>query len=263
MTRSGQPASLDAVALDRPANRIALMSLRAASLVASHYRVARWEFAIEIEHLLAAGTTPTALRELRCSGLIEAALETTPHGAVRRRFKKIRSLTLPPRSCLVLTSAGDRFAAANIQHLPNTDPAFASGLESSRSVPQPVANHSDLIRPHWDERSRTLFFDGQIVKRLQRPARNQATILDAFQEEGWPSSIYDPLPPIAGITSKRRLHNAINKLNSGILIPLVHFYGNGDGLAVCWQCVQMRNSNRFISRSERNRCGAIAKPLQW
>ena len=50
--------------------------------------------------------------------------------------------------------------------------------------------------PVWVKERYTLLLDGEVIKKVRRPilARNQIMILDAFQEEGWPNRIYDPLP---------------------------------------------------------------------
>jgi hypothetical protein len=48
--------------------------------------------------------------------------------------------------------------------------------------------------PAWDARRRLILCGDRVVKRFRRPAKNQTLILDAFQEEGWPGRIDDPLP---------------------------------------------------------------------
>jgi hypothetical protein len=250
-----------------------LTALQHAAQTAAACHQNRWEFALELDHLLASAmgmatpplpSTPyplpslllTSLRHLRCQNLIEAAVETTPARAPRRRFRKLKSLTFPPRTCLVLSAAADPRlwqsdttwegdAPAEPCTHPPTNPKTALCNPQSATTPHsPFPAHPTpdsgrptpdlpLPRPTWNPRSRTLTLDGQIIKRLRRPAACQVMILDAFDEEGWPESIYDPLPPRDGIDPKRRLHNAINKLNAG-LARVIHFYGNGDGLAVCW-----------------------------
>ncbi len=59
-------------------------------------------------------------------------------------------------------------------------------------------------------------------------------MLSAFEEEGWPPTIDDPLPPVAGMDAKRRLHDTINRLNRNQKHRLIRFGGNGRGRAVCW-----------------------------
>lgn len=232
MAGSQDPLSTGSIALSENGSVIALAMLYDAAAAAGACRCDRWDFAIEVEHLVAAGVAPTALRELRYRHLAEAGVETTRCGAVQRRFRKMNSLALPPRSCLVLTPAGENLAAAiaaDVSSIAGRQRAEVRGVT-------PLRDRAEPIRPHWDHCSRTLAVNGRIVKRLQRPASSQAAVLNAFEEEGWPESVYDPLPPCPGIAPKRRLHNTINKLNTG-LAPVIHFYGNGEGLAVCWKWI--------------------------
>ena len=69
-------------------------------------------------------------------------------------------------------------------------------------------------------------------KRYRQPAHNQETILAAFEEDGWPPRIDNPLsgPPDDAID---RLHNAVKKLNRHSR-PL-RFRSDGNGLGVQWE----------------------------
>ena len=89
--------------------------------------------------------------------------------------------------------------------------------------------------PVWNRTSRTLHFGALLVKEFKVPAANQELVLSAFQEEGWPPHIDDPLPPADGIDAKRRLHHAINRLNNNHKHRVLRFFGNGNGRAVRWE----------------------------
>lgn len=69
------------------------------------------------------------------------------------------------------------------------------------------------------------------------PAPIQEAILAAFQEEGWPPRIDDPLPGRAEQDPKRRLNNAIKKLNGCRLARVIRFSGDGTGEGVKWKLV--------------------------
>jgi hypothetical protein len=72
---------------------------------------------------------------------------------------------------------------------------------------------AERVVPHWDATQRELAVDGQVVKQYHVPARNQERVLAAFQEEGWPDRIDDPLPGRPDHDPKRRLNDTIKKLN--------------------------------------------------
>ncbi|MEN6451371.1 MAG: hypothetical protein ABFC96_12840 [Thermoguttaceae bacterium] len=91
--------------------------------------------------------------------------------------------------------------------------------------------------PRWDSQRRELVVDGQIVKRFRVPAPNQEAVLAAFEEEGWPSRIFDPLIPQGDVSPKRRLHETIKALNSHRLFRAVRFRGDGTGQGVLWEWV--------------------------
>ena len=74
-----------------------------------------------------------------------------------------------------------------------------------------------------------------VVKQFKVPALNQERILAAFEEEGWPVHIDDPLPPHPEQDPKRRLHDTINSLNRNQKNPLIRFLGNGNGQGIRWE----------------------------
>ncbi len=97
---------------------------------------------------------------------------------------------------------------------------------------------SGRLRPHWDPMRRELTVDGQIVKRFRLPAANQEAVLLAFEEEGWPAAIFDPLPPRDEQNCKQRLHDTIKALNRSRLARVILFRGDGTGEGVLWEWSQ-------------------------
>jgi hypothetical protein len=79
----------------------------------------------------------------------------------------------------------------------------------------------------------SLWYDGRLVRRFLRPARNLLTILLEFEGRGWPARMPNPLPPADGIEAKEQLHDALKKLNRGQ--RMLHFGGDGTGLGVTWR----------------------------
>ncbi len=87
--------------------------------------------------------------------------------------------------------------------------------------------------PHWD--GNALWFAGLLVKEFARGAVDQKAILSAFQEEGWPPRIDDPMPGKPGKNSHRRLHNAINNLHRRMVYRVIKFRGDGTGEGISWE----------------------------
>jgi hypothetical protein len=90
-------------------------------------------------------------------------------------------------------------------------------------------------KPSWDARSREVRVGEFLVKKFRVPAGNQELVLSAFEEEGWPVYIDDPLPRKAEMIPKQRLHNVITRLNGRQLVPILRFQGDGNGEGIGWQ----------------------------
>ncbi len=77
----------------------------------------------------------------------------------------------------------------------------------------------------------------EIVKCFTRPASAQELILAAFQEEGWPPAIDDPLHAQYNQDPKRHLHYTVRNLNRGQSPLRIRFYINGNGETIRWEIV--------------------------
>jgi len=118
----------------------------------------------------------------------------------------------------------------------NTEPAQRVRTMKRPHPPknQIISQQVSGISPTWDSMARQLRLGDRIVKQFRRPAPNQELILAAFQEESWPSQIWDPLPRVTGRSSKTRRQVAIRHLNAAQYTPIIRFYGNG-GDMICWR----------------------------
>lgn len=94
---------------------------------------------------------------------------------------------------------------------------------------------SSPLRPRWDATRRELWLGERLVKRLRGVADNQALVLAAFAEEDWPSHVDDPIPPLRGHDSHKRLRNVVQRLNNAQVYALLRFHGSGTGDGVRWQ----------------------------
>jgi hypothetical protein len=103
------------------------------------------------------------------------------------------------------------------------DPSLAQGGAEQQlgSAPAP---HSD--RPVWDATVRVLRFRGEVCKQYKRPAPDQEKILEAFQEDGWPDGIDDPLTP-------GKLATTVELLNKRL--RHIRFCLNGNCAGVVWR----------------------------
>jgi hypothetical protein len=116
------------------------------------------------------------------------------------------------------------------------------------------ANTVSAPKPQWDAVYRELRVGKCVVKEYRVPSLNQESILLAFQEEGWPHRIDDPLPPQENIEPKCRLHDTIKRLNRSQKNPLIRFRGDGTGEGVCWEYTEVNvgvsydNSGKTPSR---------------
>ena len=95
--------------------------------------------------------------------------------------------------------------------------------------------------PFWDRDRKELRIGNFVVKRFRWPAENQERVLNAFQEEGWPSRIDDPIVPHANICPKRRLHDTLKCLNRKQDNEIIKFRGDGTGqgvlLEINWKAI--------------------------
>lgn len=109
---------------------------------------------------------------------------------------------------------------------------------TSRADSLPTAPQSV---PLWDAQRRELLVDGEVVKRFRVPAPNQIAVLAAFEDEGWPSRVLDPLPPQGDEHPKRRLNETIKALNGHHRVRVIRFSGDGTGQGVLWEWIAERD----------------------
>jgi hypothetical protein len=203
--------------------RLALAPLLHARQYAQRVGRRIWEFAIEIEQLRSSGLTNSDLRYLLSMRYAAHAIEVTPQNSPERVFHEVRNLMLTDKTCFVITKRGESAAL---------EATAASGHLDRRVTRRSAqgdgpAAIGEAKTPEWLDDRRELWLGDQLIKQYRLPAANQVTILRAFEEEGWPPRIADPLPPRGDEDPRRRLHDAIHKLNRNQIHPLVRFSG-------CW-----------------------------
>jgi hypothetical protein len=210
-----------------------------------------WQLAVEIEVLHSSGLTNTDLRWLLSQGLAEHRLERTRAGDSARRFARSSStsLGLSPRDCFILTEGGCHFASRASRGGTSGGLPIPTAPPPASPRPAPCNLHAEF--PVWDSMLHELRLGRGVVKRFTRPAAAQELILSAFQEEGWPLAIDDPLPAQFNQDPKRRLHYTIRNLNRGQRPLCIRFFINGNGETIRWVCVAQPRARR--SRRTRQR----------
>jgi hypothetical protein len=224
-------------------SRIGLALLSQAFTCALDAGADRWDFALEIDTLFAAGLTISDLRWLVAKRFAEHGQESSVYGSPHRTFRRAGGFFFGSTTCLILTPSGAAFAGkflkAPVVSPRSVPPIETAALESGLPADddQTLSIYARL-KPFWNSSRRELSLDGNVIKRFRVRAQNQEVILSAFEEESWPKQIDDPLPVSRDIDPRTRLHDAINRLNRCQSNRLLRFRGNGAGTGVSWELRQ-------------------------
>jgi hypothetical protein len=123
-----------------------------------------------------------------------------------------------------------------------------NGKPTSDQTSKSARAASSAPQPRWCPR--TLWFEDCVVKKFGRPVRDVELLLAAFEEQGWPLFIDDPLPPIRGRNRKTRLQGAIRNFNRRLDSPLIRLRGNGFGTGIGWEAtLSTTNDNKRHKRT--------------
>jgi hypothetical protein len=236
-----------------PPLRAALRLLMQAETSARDAECAVWDFAVEIDCLVALGLSTGDLRLLVRRGYVDHAVEISRPSDTSRMFRHWHNLCFQRRTCFVLTATGSQLAKSLEASMPVLLPAAGllphSPVDEAAEILGNVMAAKTLAcgkaaeksaTPSWDGVRKVLQFDGRLVKQFKVPSPNQEAILAAFHEEGWPPAIDDPLPPQPEVEEKRRLRATIQSLNAHQKKRLLHFRGDGSGQRVLWEAVDRR-----------------------
>ena len=215
---------------DSPSFQAVLSQLAHSDACAQEANCDRWDFAVEIHNLIATGLMIGDLRRMVKMGYVEHAVEVTRPKDTSRKFRRYCNLSFNARTCFVLGDAGVELAES-----------LGARKRSCQSMPPsqgPTGDPApDRSVPSWDRERRVLCVDGHVVKQFKQPSPSQEAILTAFEEEGWPPAIDDPLSPQPEQDAKHRLRKTILKLNGHQEDRRLHFRGDGSGERVLWELV--------------------------
>jgi len=194
-----------------------------------------WTFAIGLGSLLDAGLTMSDLNWLHGKGIIVHARELTGPSSKRRTFKHNPTAAFVRRTWFVLTDDGAAYAARL------TEDRISESIGALDQAVDLVGGGVSL-KPCWDKSRRELRLRSLLIKRFKVPAPNQERVLDAFQEDGWPSRIDDPLPPSGNRPAKQRLRETVACLNRHQSTACLRFESDGNGLGICFRIVVPKSS---------------------
>ena len=97
----------------------------------------------------------------------------------------------------------------------------------------------------WRPRTRELYYGDELIKKLGHVAPMQELILDAFEEEGWPPRIDDPLPRDPAIPQKQHLRDTIRNLNRNLRV--IRFRSEAGSQGVRWEVVPELSGPRDLA----------------
>lgn len=217
-----------------------------------------WDFAVELPALQKAGLSSSDLRWLLCKGYADHARETTSGSDAARSFQHQEHLALWKRSCFVLTTSGVDFVQESVVQVDTEDMSDYSSMPMGDTNGQggtngelngSAARTSDCksMTPTWDCDRQELRLGHQVVKEFKLRSPNQVTILTAFEEEGWPQKIDDPLSPHGEIDAKQRLRDTIKSLNRNQKCGLIRFRGDGTGQGIRWELRRMTSQKSHLA----------------
>ena len=99
-----------------------------------------------------------------------------------------------------------------------------------RDLGEHPSSPKSMDHPEWNPDRGELSWKGKVVRRVRPNGFNLILILDAFQQQGWPECIDDPLP---GSRDPERRREAIRKLNAKL--EKLRFEAVPDGVRIRWK----------------------------
>ncbi len=190
-----------------------------------------WDFAVDVSEAQKLGLRTIDLLWMTKKGWIECrGGHSTGESCVNESSKFI----ILPHGIAVLNEALELVASESF-------PPSHSGIMTFPHSTQ-IPNAASI--PIWNNHRHELVFSGELIKQFRWPAYNQEKVLCAFEEEGWPERIDDPLPLVPGQDPKRRLGDTIKCLNRNQRRRVIRFRGDGTGEGVIWDIV---DSHQLVS----------------
>ncbi len=125
----------------------------------------------------------------------------------------------------------DTMLAIQPSEQPSSHPGAAAGSgPESVGAPRPAVTES---KPIWDRERGRLELGGVLVRKVSRRGKNIRKVLDAFQDQGWPQCIGNPLlEKHAKSMDLATFHETLKTLNK--TLKAIKFSGDGFG-GIVWR----------------------------
>lgn len=133
-------------------------------------------------------------------------------------FSHLNDVVIQLDPCDVVTATG--YALDTFRH-------FVEGTGLPARPPDEASG-----KPRWDRDKSRLLLDGRVIRKVRgrTVAKNVVKVFEAFEEEGWPDRIDDPLDPSK---DQKRLHETVKRLNDNL--DVIRFRADGTGQGFVWE----------------------------
>lgn len=225
-----------------------------------------WDFATELSELHRLSLDSAAIRWLVLERLVEMGIEEpsefSDSAVVQtlsrpRSFRQTQTMNETEGLCFVLTDNGLRMARELASVLPDYSGHMGSLGPSNKNQMSEA-----ILKPTWIESVRELRAGQVLLKRFRSKAPAQEVVLAAFEEEGWPQRIDDPLAPQPFSESKRRLRSTIQSLNRHQEDPMIRFRADGSGEGIVWKWHGPVSPESLVKNSSETEGLVATNPLQ-
>jgi hypothetical protein len=206
-----------------------LLSLADAQSYAQMLAQDPWEFALRVTELRSFGLTSADFRWLLHAGYILVCPRTKPvarNGSARNHKIVIKDEWL----VILRDDAGDEVRRCMGAFTNRTGGGQKRRIRRQDSI-------SPSMRIRYEAERRELFVGKQLVKRFPATARNQAAILEGFQNDSWQMRIANPMRATAGKSRAQQLRDAVHDLNVGQKPRRLRFHSDEKGRSVWWEFI--------------------------
>jgi hypothetical protein len=168
--------------------------------------------------------------DVRRIPVLRAMVRSAPELNPGERATFYRRLIDENRDAFCLRTGAVGFSTIN-ELAQTLDTRIQEGLQRIALEPTRTGSGQRREKPWWRRSVLQLHAEGRLVRDVARQAKHMIKILDAFEEDGWPRKIDDPLPKGPNVL---RLQDAVEQLNKG---QTTIRFRTHNGRSVTWEWV--------------------------